>query len=149
MTFNARGQRRGHFSDHGSPYRIDIIRTARWLIPGIIGRNRREIKIQSPFMSERVLCDLCGQSIPPHAHYIVRIDVFADPTLPAMSTEELERMEMDETLTKLLEQMKMMSADELQDQVHRRFEYKLCRACQRSFLVNPLGKPRERKIGEN
>ena len=65
------------------------------------------------------------------------------------TTEELERMEMDETLTKLLEQMKMMSADELQDQVHRRFEYKLCRACQRSFLVNPLGKPRGQKIGEN
>jgi hypothetical protein len=38
--------------------------------------------------------------------------------------------------------MKGMSADELQDQVHRRFEYKLCRVCQMRFLVNPLGKPR-------
>src|SRR4051812_43595140 len=100
----------------------------------IISRNPRKIKIQSICMSELVLCDLCGQSIPPHAHYIVRIDVFADPTLPAMSTEELEMMEMDETLTKLMEEMKKLSADELQDQVHRRFEYKLCRACQRNFL---------------
>ena len=106
-----------------------------------------QVTIQS--MSERVICDLCGESVPPHAHYVVRIDIFADPTLPTMSTEELERMEMDETLTKLLEQMKRMSADELQDQVHRRFDYKLCRSCQRKFLANPLGKPREQTVGDN
>jgi len=100
-------------------------------------------------MSERVICDLCKTIIAPHAHYIVRIDVFADPTLPSMSTEELEMMDMDATFTKLLEQMKSMSADELQDQVHRRFEYRLCRECQKKFLSNPLGKPRARRIAEN
>jgi hypothetical protein len=39
--------------------------------------------------------------------------------------------------------------DELQDGVHRRFEYKLCPACQRQFLTNPLGVPRKRREGEN
>ena len=32
--------------------------------------------------------------------------------------------------------------DDLQDQVHRRFEFKLCRPCQAKFLANPLGRPR-------
>jgi hypothetical protein len=45
-------------------------------------------------------------------------------------------------MKELIEQMKDMSADDLQDQVHRRFEFKLCRVCQMRFLVNPLGKPR-------
>ena len=100
-------------------------------------------------MAERVLCDLCGTSVPPHAHYVVRIDVFADPSMPEMSTEELEELDSEQPFAELLEQMKKMSADDLQDQVHRRFEYKLCPRCQRAYLSNPLGRPRERKPGHN
>src|SRR5688572_9124034 len=39
------------------------------------------------FMADRITCDLCGTAIAPHAHYIVRIDVFADPSMPPVSTE--------------------------------------------------------------
>ena len=99
-------------------------------------------------MSQRVQCDICGRTIPPHAHYIVNIEVFADPEMPPMSTEELEEMD-PQAMAKLLEQMKGMSEAELQDQVHRKFEFKLCRPCQIDFLINPLGRPREQKIGEN
>jgi hypothetical protein len=42
-----------------------------------------------------------------------------------------------------------MSDEELQDQVHRRFEYKICRQCQVKFLANPLGKPRVKGVGPN
>ncbi len=100
-------------------------------------------------MNEGVRCDLCGTPIAPHAHYVVRIDVFADPEMPAMTTEELEATDSGAEIQNLLEQMKSMNEEELQDQVHRRFEFKLCRACQRKFLVNPLGKPRGQKIGDN
>lgn len=100
-------------------------------------------------MAERVICDLCGGSIPPHAHYIVRIDVFADPSIPPVNTQDLDEMDSEKTLAQLMEEMKNMSADELQDQVHRRFEYRICRSCQIRFLANPLGQPRQRKIGEN
>ena len=100
-------------------------------------------------MSDRRVCDLCGQTIPPHAHYVVRIDVFADPTLPDLDTHELDEWDADTTFAKLIEQMKHMTASELEDQVHRRFEFVLCRPCQREFLTNPLGKPRQQKIGEN
>ena len=43
-----------------------------------------------PLMPDRVICDLCGDTVPPHAHYVVRIDVFADPSLPPVTTDELE-----------------------------------------------------------
>ena len=73
-------------------------------------------------MSEHVICDLCGTTIPPHAHYVVRIDVYADPSIPPVTSDELEEMNLDEKMADLLEKMKHMSADDLQDQVHRRFD---------------------------
>ena len=80
---------------------------------------------------------------------MVRIDVFADPSVPAIQTEDLEEMDAEGSIAGLIEQMKSMSADDLQDGVHRRFEYRLCGDCQRLYLANPLGKPRHRKPGEN
>ena len=77
------------------------------------------------------------------------IDVYANPAVPAMSTEELEETDFDQTFAQLIEEMKHLSADDLQDDVHRRFEYRLCRPCQRKFLANPLGKPRESRDGAN
>ena len=87
--------------------------------------------------------------MPTHVSYVVRIDVFADPSMPPLSTEELAKMNLDETLDELMAEMKGMTADEIQDGVHRRFEYRLCPACQRRFLANPLGKPREARTGNN
>ena len=100
-------------------------------------------------MSPRVLCDLCDRPVSPHGHYIVRMDVFADPEMPPVTSEEVAEADYQQAMKELLEQMKDMSADELQDQVHRRMEFKLCRACQMRFLANPLGKPRQRRTGTN
>jgi hypothetical protein len=97
----------------------------------------------------RLTCELCGDEIRPHGHYIVRIDVFADPSLPAMDSQELQKHDYEKTMQDLLEEMKHLSADDLQDQVHRRFEYRICRGCQARFLANPLGLPRERKERRN
>lgn len=96
-----------------------------------------------------VVCEICGRDVEVHESYVVRIDVFADPSVPPLSSEELAGMDFDETLNDLLEQMKHLSADDLQDDVHRRFEYRLCRPCHRRFLANPLGKPRRTSTGEN
>ena|ERR1041384_6746213 len=100
-------------------------------------------------MSTRILCAVCGRVIQEHESYVVRIDIFADPAMPPITVEELEKMDFDATLAGLLEQMRQMSPEELQDQVHRRFEYRLCRLCQIRFLTNPLGLPRVRKLGGN
>lgn len=90
----------------------------------------------------RVTCDICGRVVPPHGHYVVKVEVYADPGMPAVGSDELEEMDLDAAMAELLEQMKGMSADELQDQVHRAFEYRICLPCQRGFIANPLGPPR-------
>ena len=95
-----------------------------------------------PEMAKRVMCDLCNRPVSQHGHYIVKIDVYADPEMPAVTSEEMQEADYQQAMKELMEQMQGMTADELQDQVHRRFEFKLCRPCQMRFLVNPLGKPR-------
>ena len=94
-------------------------------------------------------CELCDLEISPGGHHVIRIDVFADPSMPPVSSEELVSTDFDEELDALLKQMEGLSADDLQDQVHRRFVYRVCRPCQVRFLANPLGKPRKRREGEN
>jgi hypothetical protein len=102
------------------------------------GRRRCIARRYNAGMPPRVRCDLCDMLVPPHAHYVVRIDVFADPSMPELSREELEEMDFDQTFRRLIEQMKHMSPQELQDQVHRRFEYKICPSCQRRYIKDPL-----------
>lgn len=86
----------------------------------------------------------------PHGHYVVEMDVYADPSLPPITTEELEEKDPGEGIKDLIEQMKGMNEEELLDQVHRRFEFKLCRGCQVKFLANPLGRPRGgERAGDN
>jgi hypothetical protein len=98
---------------------------------------------------ESVACELCGRVVLLHESYVVRMDIFADPSVPPTTSDELAAADFDETLNELLEQMKHLTADDLQDDVHRRFEYRLCRPCQREFLANPLGKPRRVRAGRN
>ena len=97
----------------------------------------------------KISCELCGGAVDVHDSYVVRIDVFADPSVPPVTAEQLEAMDAGATIADLMEQMKHLSADDLQDDVHRRFEYRLCRPCQRRFLANPMGKPREVRAGTN
>jgi hypothetical protein len=100
-------------------------------------------------MDPLVSCDLCGHELAAPSSYVVRIDAFADPSMPAMTSELIAQTNFDAELDSLLEQMKALSAEELQDQVHRRMEFRLCPACHRKFLANPLGKPRRNRIGLN
>lgn len=100
-------------------------------------------------MSDRVTCDLCDRQLVKHASFVVRIDVFADPSMPPLSTAELGETDFDATLDQLIDEMKGMTTDDLQDGVHRRFEFRLCPGCHRRFLANPMGKPRDVQTGTN
>ncbi len=97
----------------------------------------------------REQCSLCGKPIAPHAHYLVRIDVLADPSMAPITAGELASVDFAAVINELLEEMGQMTAEELQDQVHRHFEFKICPTCQPRFLANPLGKPRVAGIAEN
>ena len=96
-----------------------------------------------------IVCELCGREVDLHDSYVVRIEVFAEPSVPSMTGEQLASIDFDQAYADLLDQMKHMTADDLQDDVHRRFEYRLCRPCQRKFLSNPLSKPRQVPAGRN
>jgi hypothetical protein len=100
-------------------------------------------------MAGSAVCDLCGREIDLHESYVVQIDVFAEPSMKPVTAEELAATDFVQSYSELLDQMKHLTADDLQDDVHRRFEYRLCRPCQRRFLANPLGKPRDVRAGQN
>ena len=94
-------------------------------------------------------CDICGAAIQVGEGYVVRVDVFADPRTAPIDSDSLPGGDPAAAMASLIEQMKHMSADELQDGVHRRFEYRLCPKCQREYLSNPLGMPRRIQVGRN
>jgi hypothetical protein len=94
-------------------------------------------------------CALCGRAIPPGTGYVVCIDVFADPEMPPMTADEITAADVNATLAEVMQQIKGMTEQDLQDGVHRRFEYRLCQSCHRGYLANPLGMPRKAPIGKN
>ena len=100
-------------------------------------------------MDSSISCDLCGAFCPVPASYVVRMDVFADPGIPDMSGEALASLDVDQALADAVQEAAGMTADDLQDSVHRRFEFRLCPRCHRSFLANPLGKPRVIQTSSN
>jgi hypothetical protein len=87
----------------------------------------------------RFICDRCGMTIPPHAQYIVKMEVYADPTLPEVSADDLEETDYARRMEELLAEMEGISAEELEESVHWRREFRICRPCQRALLKNPLG----------
>lgn len=93
------------------------------------------------------VCAACGRSVTRSESYIVRMEVLADPGTPAIDTES--EPDACASISDLLEQLSAMSAEELEDQVYRRFEYRLCGRCHKNFLANPMGLPRLRAHGRN
>ena len=76
-------------------------------------------------------------------------DVMADPQIPDMTSDQIASTDFNQTLAEVIEEAQKFSADDLQDGVHRRFEFRLCPSCQRRFLANSLGLPRQTAIGKN
>jgi hypothetical protein len=95
-------------------------------------------------------CELCGTALERGELYVVRMDVLADPEMPPVSRGQLDALDFDAEMNQLLEQMKGMTAEELQNQVHQRFEFRICPACRRKFVRDPLGRefrmPSEKRI---
>jgi hypothetical protein len=96
-----------------------------------------------------VQCDLCHRTLPVHESFVLKMDLYADPSLPPMTSEEIQSADFDAALSQVLSQVQEMTADQLQDGVHRHFEFRLCAACHNKVLRNPLGKPRDLRAGVN
>jgi hypothetical protein len=100
-------------------------------------------------MADQVRCSVCARLVPTPASYVVRVDVFADASMPEMTADELAQTDFGAQLTQLIEQMSHLSADDLQNQVARRFEFRICPACQPEVIANPLGLPRTNVVAKN
>src|SRR4051812_15881447 len=96
-----------------------------------------------------VQCDLCHRTVAVHESFVLKMELYADPSMPPMTAEQIESGDFDEALSQVLEQVQDMTADQLQDGVHRQFAFRLCPLCHRRFLTNPLGQPREKRVSAN
>jgi len=100
-------------------------------------------------MTGRETCAICQRGVTRGEGYVVRIDLMADPRMPELSGEDLGEIDLNSAIRAAIEEANKLTAEDLQDGVHRRFEYRLCAVCHRRVLANPLGLPRDHRIGEN
>jgi hypothetical protein len=100
-------------------------------------------------VENKITCAICDRSVAIGAGYLVRMDVMADPEMPDLTGEGIESADLNATIAAVIEEAKNLTAEDLQDGVHRRFEFRLCAGCHRRFLANPLGLPRQIRIGKN
>ena len=94
-------------------------------------------------------CDRCNATLllDSDVRYLVRIDVYAAYDPLEVTRDDLER-DFESEMRALIASMEERDPDELQDEVHRRFEFDLCPACQKRFLADPLGKERDHLEGD-
>ena len=77
-------------------------------------------------------CEHCGRWVEPNeTMYCVRVEVFAEPTIPPFDPHET-REQANAAWERLLARLEKMSDDEVReasDQVYERYAYNLCATC--------------------
>ena len=86
-------------------------------------------------------CDLCGATLltTEEVRYLVKIDVVAVYDSLELTQEDLNE-NIEEKIEELAEKAALLSGEEAQNSVARRFVFYLCLKCQKQFVKNPLGK---------
>lgn len=89
------------------------------------------------------ICDNCGQPAPAGAQkYMMKIEMFASADPPVITEEMLEGDAQDK-MAQLIEEMKDIDPQELEDQVYECYIFSLCPKCRAEFhhgLIQQLGK---------
>jgi len=84
------------------------------------------------------ICDRCGRPLEQgQLRYIARIEVLAAADPLEITLDDLlrdSRREMDA----LMEQCERLTEEELMRDVYVKFEFDLCRACQKAYVIDPL-----------
>ncbi len=89
------------------------------------------------------LCDRCGQLIEERSlRYIAKIQVYAAYDPLNIDFEDATRDHTEE-IRAILKSCEGLSEEELMRDVYVEFQFDLCRACQRSYLKDPLPAPDE------
>lgn len=83
-------------------------------------------------------CDSCGRNLKKEElRYRVKIEVSAIYEQNEIHLADLIRNYQQEIL-QLLKKMEEMSAEELEEQIYKSFEFDLCPACHREYIKNPI-----------
>lgn len=87
------------------------------------------------------VCDRCGKPllVDEDVRYILKMEVYAAYDPMELTSQDLAGDRRKE-LAELIEKMKGMDPEELEDSVHRMMSFDLCPPCQRAILKNPLGR---------
>ncbi|MFC2171181.1 hypothetical protein ACFLU6_00960 [Acidobacteriota bacterium] len=101
-------------------------------------------------MMNHEICDGCGRQFGEgRVKYALRIEIFADFEEFEISEDDLLK-DHQADIESCLEQIKETDPDALRDEVHKTFEFVLCRKCQRKYIENPLhplsGEPENSQI---
>jgi len=84
------------------------------------------------------ICDRCGRPLEQgQLRYIARIEVLAAADPLEITLDDLlrdSRREMDA----LLQQCEQLTEEQLMRDVYVKFEFDLCRSCQKSYVTDPL-----------
>jgi hypothetical protein len=84
------------------------------------------------------ICDRCGRPIEQgQLRYVAKIQVFAAADMLEITLEDLLRDTRKE-IDRLLRQCEEFSEEELMRDVFVQFQFDLCRACQRTYIANPM-----------
>lgn len=83
-------------------------------------------------------CDACGKNLKKEElRYRVKIEVSAIYEQNEIHLADLIRNHQQEIL-QLLKRMEEMSADELEEQIYKSFEFDLCPTCHREYIKTPI-----------
>ncbi len=83
-------------------------------------------------------CDVCGKNLKKEElRYRVKIEVCAIYEQNEIHLTDLIRNHQEEII-QLIRKMEEMSAEELEEQIYKSFEFDLCPTCHRAYLHNPL-----------
>ncbi|MGC8738021.1 MAG: hypothetical protein ACP5UA_05155 [Candidatus Hydrogenedens sp.] len=91
-------------------------------------------------------CDACGRDLKKEElRYRVRIEVSAIYEQNEIHLSDLIRNHQQEIL-RLIKKMEDMSADELEEQIYKSFEFDLCPSCHREYMKKPITLTGERVL---
>ncbi len=75
------------------------------------------------------ICEVCGRTIEkPEIAFRMKIELFADPTPPEITQEDMER-DFAEEMRRLIEESKDIDPREAQDEVYEAYLFTLCATC--------------------
>lgn len=89
-------------------------------------------------------CDRCGRSLLVHedVRYEVEIVVKAGYDVMELNLDEVRETDYSAELERLKAAIERKTAEELEEEVYKRFTFDLCLRCQREYVKDPLP-PRE------